>query len=92
MANASIGGPSFPAQAVSGLNEASLIPFLMTLSPGIAVSLQYDCQPPAQGIFQGFQGGFVIISDYDGYPGLVRIAADRINAVSPFAGCALPRV
>lgn len=59
--------------------------FLATLSPGVRVSLQYDCQPPAFGIFQGFQGGNVILSNYNGFPGLVRIAANRINAVSPFS-------
>ncbi|MGE5653729.1 MAG: hypothetical protein ACM3ZQ_05600 [Bacillota bacterium] len=58
--------------------------FLSTLSPGVRVSLQYDCQPPAFGIFQGFQGGNVILSNYNGFPGLVRIAASRVNAVSPF--------
>ncbi len=59
--------------------------FLATLSPGIRVSLQYDDQPPAFGVFQGFQGGNVILSNYNGFPGLVRIAANRVNAVSPFS-------
>lgn len=59
--------------------------FLSTVSPGVRVSLQYDCQPPAFGVFQGFQGGNVILSNYNGFPGLVRIAASRINAVSPFS-------
>lgn len=68
-------------------DECNLTPFLSTLSPGICVVLQYDCQPPAFGVFQGFQGGFVILSNYNGFPGLVRIAACKINAVSPFAGC-----
>lgn len=69
-----------------GLGENNLTPFLSTLSPGIGVVLQYDCQPPAFGIFQGFQCGFVLLSNYNGFPGLTRIAANRINAVSPFSG------
>lgn len=68
-------------------DDCSLVPFLRTLSPGICVALQYDCQPPAFGVFQGFQCGFVILSDYNGFPGLVRIAACKINAVSPFTNC-----
>ncbi len=70
------GGFGFGSQAAQ---------FLATLSPGIRVSLQYDDQPPAFGIFQGFQGGNVILSNYNGFPGLVRISANRVNAVSPFA-------
>jgi hypothetical protein len=72
-----------------GHDECNLTPFLSTLSPGICVVLQYDCQPPAFGVFQGFQCGFVILSNYNGFPGLVRIAACKINAVSPFAGCGM---
>ena len=58
--------------------------FLTTLSPGIRVELQYDHQPPARGTFQGFERGNVLLTDYDGFPGLVRIAANRINAVAPY--------
>jgi hypothetical protein len=64
----------------------NLTPFLERLSPGIGVVLQYDCRPPAFGIFQGFQCGFVLLSDFNGFPGLTRLAACRINAVSPFSG------
>lgn len=60
--------------------------FLRQLSPGIGVVLQYDDQRPAFGVFQGFQGGNVILTNYNGFPGLVRIAANRVNAVSPFSG------
>ncbi len=60
--------------------------FLTQLSPGINVVLQYDDQFPAFGTFQGFQGGNVILTNYNGFPGLVRIAANRVNAVSPFSG------
>jgi hypothetical protein len=72
----------------SGLtsNLTNFDPFLATLSPGTGVILQYDCQPPAFGIFQGFQGGFVLLSNFNGFPGLTRIRANRINAVSPFTG------
>lgn len=68
------------------LFDGSASHFLRTLSPGIGVVLQYDCAPPAFGIFQGFQGGNVILTNYNGFPGLVRIDPDRINAVSPFSG------
>ncbi|MGE5653730.1 MAG: hypothetical protein ACM3ZQ_05605 [Bacillota bacterium] len=60
--------------------------FLRQLSPGIGVVLQYDCMPPAFGTFQGFQNGNVILSNYNGFPGLVRINPERVNAVSPFSG------
>lgn len=66
------------------LFDASAAHFLRTLSPGISVVLQYDCAPPAFGVFQGFQGGNVILTNFNGFPGLVRIAANRVNAVSPF--------
>lgn len=73
----------------AGLNfdGDSIICFLRTLSPGIGVVLQYDCQPPAFGTFQGFQGGNIILTNYNGFPGLVRIAVNRVNAVSPWSGC-----
>lgn len=79
-------GLTFATGNVAGPGETTMIPFLMSLSPGIRVSLQYDCQPPACGVFQGFQGGYVILTEYNGFPGLVRIVANRINAVSPFSG------
>ncbi|GAA3322561.1 hypothetical protein GCM10020331_042910 [Ectobacillus funiculus] len=34
---------------VAGVND--LTPFLRQLSPGTRVRLQYDCQPPATGVF-----------------------------------------
>ncbi|MFC4767233.1 hypothetical protein [Effusibacillus consociatus] len=58
--------------------------FLLTLSPGTRVTLQYDDQPPAFGVFQGFQAGTVLLTNFNGFPGLVRIAINRINAVSVF--------
>lgn len=64
----------------------SITAFLTTLSPGILVELQYDHRRPARGVFQGFERGNVILTDYNCFPGLVRIAADRINAVAPFVG------
>lgn len=58
--------------------------FLRSLSPGIRVTLQYDHQRPACGIFQGFDCGNILLTEYDGFPGLVRIAVNRVNAVSVF--------
>ncbi|MCP8970803.1 hypothetical protein [Ectobacillus ponti] len=69
-------------------NNDSIVNFLRSLSPGTCVVLQYDHQRPAKGIFQGFQNGNLILSDYNGFPGLVRINPCEVNAVSPFtAGC-----
>lgn len=62
--------------------QNNIIPFLSTLSPGACVVLQYDCQPPASGTFQGFQNNTITLSDFDCFPGLVHIAANKINAVS----------
>ncbi|MFD2444904.1 hypothetical protein ACFSO7_13115 [Bacillus sp. CGMCC 1.16607] len=70
----------------SNIGNNSIVNFLRTLSPGIQVELQYDCQPPACGTFQGFEHGNVILTNFNGFPGLVRIAPNRINAVAPF-GC-----
>jgi|GEM_PF-3669511 len=64
--------------------ENDMSEFLETLSPGIQVILQYDHRPPAYGTFQGFENGNIILTDYDGFPGLVRIASEKVNAVSPF--------
>ncbi len=69
-----------------GFGVSPAAQFLTQLSPGINVVLQYDDAPPAFGTFQGFQGGNVILTNYNGFPGLVRIAANRVNAVSPFSG------
>src|SRR5699024_10864311 len=65
-------------------HENDMSEFLRTLSPGIQVILQYDHRPPAYVTFQGFENGNIILTDYDGFPGLVRIASDKVNAVSPF--------
>lgn len=56
--------------------------FLRTLSPGTRVVLQYDDQRPASGVFQGFQNGTVILTNFNGFPGLAHIAVNKINAVS----------
>lgn len=61
-----------------------IVRFLRQLSPGTRVVLQYNDQKPACGIFQGFQNGTVLLSDFNGFPGLVRIAANQVNAVAPF--------
>ncbi|TEA44872.1 MULTISPECIES: hypothetical protein [Bacillus] len=60
-----------------------LLQFLRTLTPGTCLVIQYDCQKPASATFQGFQGNNVIIvSDFDCFPGLARIAIEKINVVS----------
>ncbi|MGU3443277.1 hypothetical protein ACLBXI_25845 [Bacillus cereus] len=60
-----------------------LLQFLRTLAPGTCLVIQYDCQSPTNATFQGFQGNNVIIfSDFDGFPGLARIAINKINVVS----------
>ncbi|GAB6476388.1 TPA: hypothetical protein ACOQ31_005359 [Bacillus cereus] len=64
-------------------NNPELAPFLHTLTPGTCIVIQYDCQPPTSATFQGFQGNNVIIlSDFDCFPGLARIAINRINVIS----------
>ncbi|HDR7657949.1 TPA: hypothetical protein QCX68_003431 [Bacillus wiedmannii] len=64
-------------------NNPELAQFLHTLTPGTCIVIQYDCQPPTSATFQGFQGNNVIIlSDFDCFPGLARIAINRINVIS----------
>ncbi|WP_242281085.1 hypothetical protein [Bacillus cereus group sp. BfR-BA-01347] len=64
-------------------NSPELLQFLRTLTPGTCIVLQYDCQPPTSATFQGFQGNNVIIlSDFDCFPGLARIAINKINVIS----------
>lgn len=69
---------------VAGAND--LTPFIRQLSPGTRVTVQYDCQPPVCGTFQGFQNGFVLLDNFDGFPGLTRLLPSRINAISPSGG------
>ncbi|MCP8967207.1 hypothetical protein [Ectobacillus ponti] len=66
------------------MDDPSMVRFLGTLSPGTRVTLQYDAQRPAAGVFQGFQNGNVLLSNFNGFPGVTRVAASRINAVAPF--------
>lgn len=61
---------------------SNLVQFFRTLSPGTRVVLQFDAQRPASGIFQGFQNGTVLLTNFNGFPGVVRIAIRSINAVS----------
>jgi hypothetical protein len=64
-------------------NNPELLQFLRTLTPGTCIVIQYDCQRPTSATFQGFQGNNVIIlSDFDCFPGLARIAINRINVIS----------
>ncbi|WP_129727032.1 hypothetical protein [Ectobacillus funiculus] len=69
---------------VAAVND--LTPFLRQLSPGTRVTVQYDSQPPATGVFQGFQNGFVLLDNFNGFPGLTRLLPNRINAISPSGG------
>ncbi|PEM02398.1 hypothetical protein CN602_13705 [Bacillus cereus] len=68
---------------VNNVSNPELLQFLRTLTPGTCLVIQYDCQPPTSATFQGFQGNNVIIlSDFDCFPGLARIAINKINVVS----------
>ncbi|SEG87686.1 hypothetical protein SAMN04487919_15410 [Bacillus sp. ok061] len=68
---------------VNNISNPELLQFLRTLTPGTCLVIQYDCQPPTSATFQGFQGNNVIIlSDFDCFPGLARIAINKINVVS----------
>ncbi|MFJ8457409.1 hypothetical protein, partial [Bacillus paramycoides] len=56
-------------------NNPELRQFLRTLTPGTCIVIQFDSQRPTSATFQGFQGNDVIIlSDFDCFPGLARIA------------------
>ncbi|MED0958262.1 hypothetical protein [Bacillus paramycoides] len=60
-----------------------LLQFLRTLTPGTCIVIQFDSQRPTSATFQGFQGNNVIIlSDFDCFPGLARIAINKINVIS----------
>jgi hypothetical protein len=67
--------------------STDIIRFLRRLSPGTRVVLQYDDQRPATGVFQGFQDGTIILTNFNGFPGLAHIKANRINAVSVGSNC-----
>ncbi|GAB6486910.1 hypothetical protein J0818_29590 [Bacillus cereus] len=64
------------------VGNPSIVHFLRRLSPGTCIALQYDCQPPTTGTFQGFEYGTVILSNFDCFPGLAHVAVNKINAVS----------
>ncbi|WP_051317214.1 hypothetical protein [Ectobacillus panaciterrae] len=64
------------------LRSNGIVGFLKRLSPGTCVVLQFDDRRPATGTFQGFENGTVILTNFDGFPGLVRIKVKSINAVS----------
>ncbi|WP_305927792.1 hypothetical protein [Bacillus mycoides] len=66
----------------AGYSTNSILQFVRQLSPGTCIVLQYDSQPPTTGIFQGFQNGLVILSDFDCFPGLAHLAVDKINVIS----------
>ncbi|MED0943367.1 hypothetical protein [Bacillus mycoides] len=64
-------------------NNPELLQFLRTLTPGTCIVIQYDSQRPTSATFQGFQGhNVIILSDFDCFPGLARIAINRINVIS----------
>jgi|GEM_PF-5089573 len=56
--------------------------FLSRLTPGTKITLQYSNQPPAIGVFQGFEDGNVILTNFNDFPGLVRIVPSSIHAIS----------
>ena len=56
--------------------------FLLTFSPGTRVTLQYDDRLQTTGIFQGFQDGAMLLTGFNGIPGVVRITINRSDAVS----------
>ncbi|MDG4656285.1 hypothetical protein P6P90_02965 [Ectobacillus antri] len=68
-------------------DENSIARFLRTLSPGTPVVIQYDDQKPAHGIFEGFQNGNLILSRFNGFPGLTRVNVNSVNAVSVGGRC-----
>ncbi|MDO8159291.1 hypothetical protein FKQ51_18415 [Bacillus toyonensis] len=59
-----------------------MLNFLRRLSPGTCIALQYDCQRPTTATFQGFQNGAIILSDFDGFPGLAHLAIQAVNVIS----------
>ncbi|WP_255260322.1 hypothetical protein [Bacillus cereus] len=59
-----------------------ILNFLRRLSPGTCIVLQYDCQRPTTATFQGFQNGAIILSDFDGFPGLAHLAIQKVNVIS----------
>ncbi len=73
-----------PGKPTGGEHGASIAVFLRLLSPGIEVVVQYDDQPPSFGVFQGLRDGNLLLTSYNGYPGLVRLDLGRVNAVSVF--------
>lgn len=65
-----------------GYDSFSIRNFFAHLSLGTMVTVQYDDRPPSTGRFEGFQCGAVLLSGFDGFPGLTRLNVNRINAVS----------
>ncbi|MED1405412.1 hypothetical protein P4U07_21830 [Bacillus mycoides] len=59
-----------------------ILHFLRRLSPGTCIVLQYDSQRPTTATFQGFQNGAIILSDFDGFPGLAHLAIQKVNVIS----------
>jgi hypothetical protein len=66
----------------NGHDGFSIRCFFERLGIGTIVTIQYDDQPPTTGRFEGFQGGAVLLSNFNGFPGLTRLNINRINAVS----------
>jgi hypothetical protein len=59
-----------------------ILHFLRRLSPGTNIVLQYNSQRPTTATFQGFQQGAIILSDFDGFPGLAHLAIGAVNVIS----------
>lgn len=75
----------------SGLGGSSLgskpgvdpiLRFFKQLQIGTVVTVQYDDQPVTTGTFEGIQDGLVLLSNFNGFPGVTRLNPRRINAVS----------
>ncbi|OOR07099.1 hypothetical protein BW897_30545 [Bacillus cereus] len=59
-----------------------MLHFLRRLSPGTGIVLQYNCKRPTTATFHGFQNGAIILSDFDGFPGLAHLAIQAMNVIS----------
>ncbi|MGF9815387.1 hypothetical protein ABEX49_24825 [Bacillus toyonensis] len=59
-----------------------ILHLLRRLSPGTDIVLQYNSQRPTTATFQGFQNGAIILSDFDGFPGLAHLVIQAVNVIS----------
>ncbi|WP_305927774.1 hypothetical protein [Bacillus mycoides] len=76
------GDVSSYSEPTPGYYADGILNFLRRLSPGTCIVLQYDSQRPTTATFQGFQNGAIILSDFDGFPGLAHLAIQTVNVIS----------